>query len=91
MESSLAFMDDLLDFSSDIGEEDEEEDVVPFNVKPKAAAAAAAVVVADSSAAFHPDGSSCRVLPVSFENVILRFLWTSGFVLFFLSVVGGSG
>ncbi|XP_023000537.1 GATA transcription factor 1 [Cucurbita maxima] len=29
MESSLAFMDDLLDFSSDIGEEDEEDDVVP--------------------------------------------------------------
>ncbi|XP_023006311.1 GATA transcription factor 1-like isoform X1 [Cucurbita maxima] len=62
MESSLAFMDDLLDFSSDIGGEDEEDDAVPpFSVKPKAAA------VTDSSefnAGFHPeDSSSCRVLP----------------------------
>ncbi|CAK9329252.1 unnamed protein product [Citrullus colocynthis] len=64
MESSLAFMDDLLDFSSDIGEEDEEDDVVPpFSVKPKSSSTAPA----DSSelnAGTHPDdSSSCRVLP----------------------------
>jgi len=62
MESSLAFMDDLLDFSSDIGGEDEEDDAVPpFSVKPKAATDSS-----EFNAGFHPeDSSSCRVLPVS--------------------------
>lgn len=79
MESSLAFMDDLLDFSSDIGEEDEEDDVVPpFSVKPKSSSTAPA----DSSelnAGTHPDdSSSCRVLPVS-----LFFFFPAGGVFFF--------
>ncbi|KAG7026126.1 GATA transcription factor 1 [Cucurbita argyrosperma subsp. argyrosperma] len=56
MESSLAFMDDLLDFSSDIGEEDEEDDVVP----PRSSTAA------DSSefnaASLPDDTSSARIL-----------------------------
>ena len=69
MESSLAFMDDLLDFSSDIGGEDEEDDAVPpFSLKPKAATTAAAALTDSSefNAGFHPeDSSSCRVLPVS--------------------------
>ncbi|XP_038875635.1 GATA transcription factor 1 [Benincasa hispida] len=65
MESSLAFMDDLLDFSSDIGEEDEEDDVVPpFSVKPKSSSTTAADSSELNAAAMHPDdSSSCRVLP----------------------------
>lgn len=67
MESSLAFMDDLLDFSSDIGEEDEEDDAVPpFSVKPKSSSTTAPDSSDLNAAAMHPDdSSSCRVLPVS--------------------------
>lgn len=78
MESSLAFMDDLLDFSSDIGEEDEEDDVVPSKATPTAAAAADS---SELNGGFHPeDSSSCRILPVSLFFSLGFLLFSGGFV-----------
>ncbi|XP_050941395.1 GATA transcription factor 1 isoform X2 [Cucumis melo] len=76
MESSLAFMDDLLDFSSDIGEEDEEDDAVPpFSVKSKSSSTTAPDSSDLNAAAMHPDdSSSCRVLPEDYAEEELEWL-----------------